>query len=268
MLRHSLGRIAVHRYARRQIHQLPTLKRIDEYRNSGIPGLYSPTGFGAAWTEYQTYLLDRLSELTAGTDFEDKSPLDIVLKTSRTPEHSVIFNYASLAFNNHFYISALNPAKEVRGIPPTVEERIVRSFQTVEALKELMFQRALGMFGNGFVWLVELPEKVDVGRPQLAVVNTYNAGTVFDEARRQQLDLTGTISSEQAEAAMDLVKRPPGALGRADVLPILAVNMWQYAFLQDYGPAKKRDYLENWWNSIDWDVVGQRLFPGPDLIAH
>lgn len=44
----------------------------------------------------------------------------------------------------------------------------------------------------------------------------------------------------------------PGAL---DVQPILCVNTWEHAWMMDYGIAGKEEYLERWWDRINWDVV-------------
>jgi Fe-Mn family superoxide dismutase len=66
MLRPRLLRIGLSlRTFRRSVHshQLPLLK----YDFSGgIPGLLSPAGFDMAWTQYQSLMIEKLSNLTAG----------------------------------------------------------------------------------------------------------------------------------------------------------------------------------------------------------
>lgn len=39
---------------------------------------------------------------------------------------------------------------------------------------------------------------------------------------------------------------------------LLGVNTWQHVYLTDYGVGGKREYLEAWWESIDWEVVRNR----------
>lgn len=63
---------------------------------------------------------------------------------------------------------------------------------------------------------------------------------------------------------------PPGG---AAYRPVLCVNTWEHVYLMDYGAAwisrlgadgqeevveGKRQYIENWWNAIDWNVVQSR----------
>ena len=43
-------------------------------------------------------------------------------------------------------------------------------------------------------------------------------------------------------------------------VPLLNVSVWPQVYMTDYGVTKegRREYLENWWNCIDWVVVAQR----------
>lgn len=43
--------------------------------------------------------------------------------------------------------------------------------------------------------------------------------------------------------------------GGADVIPVLCLNTWQHAYLNDYGVARKREYLARLWERIDWEQV-------------
>jgi Fe-Mn family superoxide dismutase len=35
------------------------------------------------------------------------------------------------------------------------------------------------------------------------------------------------------------------------------VNTWEHVWLQQYGIKGKRQFLEAWWDKIDWDIVAQ-----------
>lgn len=48
-------------------------------------------------------------------------------------------------------------------------------------------------------------------------------------------------------------RTPPG--GVPDLLPVLCLNTWEHVWLHDYGIRGKREYVENWWKVIDWEVV-------------
>ena len=47
----------------------------------------------------------------------------------------------------------------------------------------------------------------------------------------------------------------PLAPGGQDLEVLLGVNMWEHVWLRDYGFAGKRQFLEKWWDKVDWAVV-------------
>jgi Fe-Mn family superoxide dismutase len=47
-------------------------------------------------------------------------------------------------------------------------------------------------------------------------------------------------------------KTAPGGIS---VLPILCVSTWQHVYMMDWGLSNKKQFLEAWWDKIDWQVV-------------
>lgn len=122
---------------------------------------------------------------------------------------------------------------------------------------------------------------------RLRILATYNAGTPYPGAiaRRQDID-TNTYASPyqhyQGSSAYpsaysagygnDILDSTLSAASNARAglsgpmhypIPLLNVSVWPQVYMTDYGVSAqgKRDYLENWWNCIDWVVVAQR-YPG------
>ncbi|KAI8954277.1 Manganese/iron superoxide dismutase [Xylaria longipes] len=95
----------------RSEHTVPIL---DQFRDdNGVPGLLSPAGYSTAWTQYMQHVTDKLNIMIAGTDFEHQKPLTILKSTARDPAQAALFNYASMAHNNHFFFSQLVNLQEL-----------------------------------------------------------------------------------------------------------------------------------------------------------
>ncbi|KAI1112480.1 Manganese/iron superoxide dismutase [Nemania sp. NC0429] len=293
----------------RSVHSVPIL---DHFRHAqGVPGLLSPDGFSIAWTKYMEHIVDRLNILTAGTDYESQTPLTILKSAARDPAQAAVFNYASMAHNNHLFFSQLvnletvyenraaaappppasqtdispgtSPATEnvaVPGsgsvqfepsedrIPPKLRQELERNFSSLETLRREFLSTALGMFGPGFVWLVK-----NANTMELRILTTYLAGSPYTAAhwRRQGVDFNtssadrNTVSAfydrTQAGAGNGAGHLQPQAPGGTDVVPLLCLNTWEHVWLVDYGITGKGDYVQQWWETIDWQKVDALTFP-------
>jgi Fe-Mn family superoxide dismutase len=121
------------------------------------------------------------------------------------------------------------------------------------ALRNLLFQSALAIHGSGWVWIV-------AGRMgNLRVLATFNAGSPFDLAARQSTDPNTGLNVDSGLGPMS----GPGPEAKPNrrqeylLLPVLGLNVWEHAYVVDYGCTVegKREYLKNWWASINWRRV-------------
>ena len=111
--------------------KVPRLRNYDLYEKEGIAGLYDKQPFMLAWTYYQSYLVKKLNELTAGksnlhistralhvrvsdciwsrtgTGDENLLARDIAVKYARWADKSALFNHASAAQNNHIFFASI-----------------------------------------------------------------------------------------------------------------------------------------------------------------
>ncbi|KAF2474730.1 Fe superoxide dismutase-like protein [Lindgomyces ingoldianus] len=248
----------------RKIHTRPTLANEAELEKNGIPGLLSPRAFRVAWTEYQQHMMDELNASTSGSILENQDPKNIVLELARDPTSAYAFNVASMAWNNHQFFKGISTNPNVKSAPSSaLSTELTHYFSSLSTLRETFLATAEAMFGPGFVWLVQQNENQHPFR----ILTTYIAGTPLSGAhyRRQSEDLNShNPDSYQAmnkvghfgrAAAPDT--KPKKALGGVDIIPLLCVNTWEHVWLTDYGVRGKRDYLEAWWDKINWDEVAQ-----------
>ncbi|KAG2734247.1 hypothetical protein G9P44_002253 [Scheffersomyces stipitis] len=253
--RHTIGQTAFG-IVRRGLHQVPVLKNQTKFAQSGIEGLYSAKGFNSIWTEYQKYLTLNLTLHTNGTENELKTPYQILLHTAKQTTEQHIFHYASQAHNNHFFVEQLTDKEEAAKTRPSrllMEKLAYEDISDVETFRDRMLLLADSSFGQGWVFLVERPDK------SLKVVRCNNDGTPYYYGKNQSLDLNGGVDEGSFEYLNKLNER--AAEGERDYsLPILAINCWEHAYITDYGVSGKADYLTNMWECINWDVVNKRLF--------
>lgn len=270
---------------------MPTLSNIDALRTNGVPGLFSPAAFDVAWTQYHQYLVDQVNQMTAGrlpcsiadTHAAARSPINgcfigtpsengemssLVVNFARDPMKADLFNYASMAWNNAFFFQGINTNPSVASTPSSDLVRAINdSMTSFESFREEFLATAEAMFGPGFVWLVQLKE----GKKELKILTTYLAGSPLSGAhyRRQSHDnntraedpnaATNKVGSfgEKSAAGQISMSKPKKPLGGVDLTPLLCVNTWQHVWLGQYGIRGKRDYLNAWWDHIDWEQVRQ-----------
>jgi superoxide dismutase, Fe-Mn family len=152
----------------------------------------------------------------------------------------------------------------------------------MDDLRETFLNTAEAMFGPGFVWLVQTHTSETVADRDVGfrILATYLAGSPLPGAhwRMQPMDMNtqnvdslggklGNTAESNARLTMPQNnvgafgsgrfdhEKPRRAPGGANLTPLLCVNTWEHVWLMDYGIKGKRQYLEKWWDYIDWHKV-------------
>ena len=178
-----------------------------------------------------------------------------------------------MAHNNHLFFDTLAHQPDKLESYDNLRKSLQSAFGSIETLQKEMIGTANAMFGPGFVWLVwasGVEPRAGTNRGYWSILTTYLAGTPYPEAgyrlqSKDQNTVPGFAAGDIVAAGnqygkKDEIKdlgRGPGSL-RA-VTPILCVNTWQHAYLEQFGVAGKNEYLKTWWETIDWKKVESRL---------
>lgn len=130
----------------------------------------------------------KLNELILDTPYEGQPLEDIILAAD-----GVVYNNAAQAWNHAFYFEQLSP--DPQRVPTgALADAVVRTFGSVDALRERMNREAVGLFGSGWVWLAADRQG------GLVIVSGPNA----DNPLRQGL------------------------------VPLLCIDVWEHAYYIDY----------------------------------
>jgi Fe-Mn family superoxide dismutase len=130
-----------------------------------------------------------------------------------------IRNNGGGAWNHNFFWKCMKP--EGREVHGKIKEAIIGSFGSTEKFKDLFLQRTLAHFGSGWIWLVKSENELKIG-------STPNQ----DNPLMEDSNFKG--------------------------IPLLSLDVWEHAYYLKY-QNKRSDYLNNWWNVINWDEVSSRL---------
>jgi Fe-Mn family superoxide dismutase len=99
---------------------------------------------------HQAYV-NNLNQLIAGTRYENL-PVEEIVRSSE----GKIFNNAAQVWNHTFYWNCLSP--HGAGKPAgALLERIERDFGSFEHFQKQFTETAVGLFGSGWAWLVQMP---------------------------------------------------------------------------------------------------------------
>ena len=102
--------------------------------------------------------VDKLNLLLKGSPLED-APLEAIVKRSGA---GPVFNNAAQAWNHAFYWRSLRP-KDAGGRPQgALAARLDPDFGGYQRFCDLFKAAALGVFGSGWVWLIDNGERLEI----------------------------------------------------------------------------------------------------------
>ncbi len=124
---------------------------------------------------------------------------------------------------NHEMFWKCMRAKQVNNLPTgDIQAAINLAFGSFEDFKKKFSDTGKNRFGSGWAWLY-----ID-GNKKLQISSTPN----------------------QDNPLMDVSDKKG--------FPLLALDVWEHAYYLKY-QNKRADYIQNWWDVVNWDYVQQRM---------
>jgi superoxide dismutase, Fe-Mn family len=132
-------------------------------------------------------------------------------------------NNAGGHYNHELFWQSMRPAKTDNRPAGALLSSLETKFGSFANFKSQFSDAGKARFGSGWAWLVLFGDK--------------------------QKDLVLTSTANQDNPLMDIA----GTRG----IPLLGLDVWEHAYYLKY-QNKRADYIENWWNLVNWDFIQQR----------
>ncbi len=172
------------------------------------------------YTKHAATYAKNLAEAAAAEKVDtNKTKLEDVLKN--ISKYSVkMRNNAGGHYNHEMFWEIMSPKADHK-TAGKLNDAIVKDFGSMEAFKTQFNDAAKNRFGSGWAWLVMTNDR------KLVVSSTPN----------------------QDNPLMDVAE--------IKGFPLMGLDVWEHAYYLKY-QNKRPDYINAWWNVLDWDQIEKR----------
>ncbi len=133
-----------------------------------------------------------------------------------------------------------------------------------ESIRKKVTNNAGGVWNHNFFWKCMGPGKggVPTGKAAEAIDAAFGSFTEF-QAKFKESAL-GMFGSGWAFLVLDGGKLSIENFANQDcpitkgVTPLLTIDVWEHAYYLKF-QNKRPDWVDAWWNVVDWDAVNKRL---------
>lgn len=165
------------------------------------------------------------------------------------------------------YVDKLNAALDQA---PALKERPLESLLSdidslPAAVQTAIRNHGGGHYNHSLFWQWMSPQGGGEPTGELAtkIVEKYGSFQIFvDEFTTKSLSVFGS-GWAWLQPNMEILTTPnqdtPIMLG--EPAPLLGLDVWEHAYYLDY-KNKRDDYIQAWWNVVDWDFVAGRMQQG------
>lgn len=162
------------------------------------------------------------------------------------------------------YVEKLNKALEGNDEFLNIEVgELLKSLHGVpEEIRETVKNNAGGHANHSLFWQIMTPEKKELsGKLKEAIEKTFSSSfqEKFMNAAMGVFGSGWAWLTKDKEGKLELVTTPNQDSPLSfDLSPILGVDVWEHAYYLKY-QNKRADYLQAWWNVVDWEEVEKRF---------
>ncbi len=162
-----------------------------------------------------------LNDAALAEKVDTNSPLEDVL--AKISSYSAkMRNNGGGHYNHEMFWQCMQPKKDGNAPTGKLMEAITKTFSSFDQFKKQFGDAGKNRFGSGWAWLY------------------------IDRSK----NLTVGSTPNQDNPLMDI----------SDIkgFPLLGLDVWEHAYYLKY-QNKRADYIDNWWNVVNWNYVQQRM---------
>lgn len=165
------------------------------------------------------------------------------------------------------YTSNLNAAVEKHSdlAGKSIEDLLGNLNAVPEDIRGAVRNNGGGYFNHNLFWTVMAPGAG--GQPQGALATAIDAAfgdfakfkDTFSKAGATRFGSGWAWLAVQKNGGLAVTSTPNQDSPISDgVTPILGLDVWEHAYYLKY-QNRRPDYIENWWNVVNWDEVSRRF---------
>lgn len=165
------------------------------------------------------------------------------------------------------YVDKLNAALEkYPELQEKTVEELIRSLEDIpEAIRTTVRNNAGGHFSHTLYWNTMDPTAEEYVPENLgkAIVETFGSIIAFKEQfSKAAINLFGSgwvwlVLSNAGALKIVSTQGHDNPLMTGDK-PLMVIDVWEHAYYLKY-QNRRQEYIQNWWNVVDWKAVDQRL---------
>ncbi len=180
-------------------------------------------------TKHHASYTNNLNGAIESTEMADMSIEDILRNISQHPV--AVRNNGGGFYNHNLFWEIMSPNG---GGQPTGDllSEINNAFGSFDQFREKFSSAAASRFGSGWAWLV-----------------------------MQNGNLLVTSTPNQDNPLMDVVPQEEKGI------PVLGIDVWEHAYYLKY-QNRRPEYIEAFWNVIDWEEVAKKFRVSLKSVAH
>jgi Fe-Mn family superoxide dismutase len=175
---------------------------------------------------HATYVTNLNAAIEKHPELAGKTIEELLSSINSLPEdiRGVVRNSGGGHWNHTFFWDILTPDSSSYEVKEgsKVHDLVVKYFETFENFQEQFKASALARFGSGWAWLVQMEDG------SLKIISTPNQ----DNPIMEIAEIKGT--------------------------PVLGLDVWEHAYYLKY-QNKRADYIDAFWNVVNWESVEKLL---------